>query len=212
MTDHPSTARFYILIFLALILAACRSHPQVAPSSTGAPTISVSMAMPTETSTPTPLVLENGWYLYQDPESEFSFSYPPTSTISAGQNPVDFSKNILIQFFLPEKTYQGMSIRLELNPKRLGGADIAKQLFERSAQKPAAAEFTNSIQQVRVGGTSAVQVSIPSTNTEVTVIIPYNDKVFIISPVHDASTTKVEKATLELFYQILNTLKFGSSK
>jgi hypothetical protein len=168
--------------------------------------------MPDHTPTPIPIVLENGWYLYSDPDGEFSFAYPPTALIQVGQNPVDFSKNITIQFKLPEKQYQGMSVRLEPNPNRLQAADIAIQLFEKSAQKPVPAEFTNSLQQIFVGGISAVQATIPSTNTEVTVIISYNDKVFIVSPVHASAATKVEKETLEVFFQILNTFKFGISK
>jgi hypothetical protein len=102
-----------------------------------------------------------------------------------------------------------MSIRVELNPKQLQGAEIAQQLYEKSAQKPATAGFTNSIQPVLVGGISAFQASIPSTNTELTVIIPYKDKVFIVAPVHELSSIKVASEALELFYQVLNTMKFG---
>jgi hypothetical protein len=167
---------------------------------------------PTWTPTPTPIVLENGWYLYTDPDGEFSFAYPPTALIHAGRNPVDFSTNVALQFILPDKPYQGMLIRLEPNPKRLQGTEIALQLFERSAQKPAPVEFANSLTQISVGGTLAVQAYIPSMNTEVTIIIPYSDKVFIICPEHDTPVTKVEKETLELFYQILDTLKLGDSK
>jgi hypothetical protein len=157
-------------------------------------------------------MLDNGWYLYSDPDGEFSFAYPPTAMISAGQNPVDLSKNITIQFQIPEKTYQGMSIRIESNPKRLQGAEIAQQLFEKSAQKSATAEFTNSLQQIFVGGISAVQTTIPSSNTEVTIIVPYNVKVLIVSPVHETSATKVEQETLDLFYQILSSIKFGNTQ
>jgi hypothetical protein len=105
-----------------------------------------------------------------------------------------------------------MSIRLEPNPKRLTAADIAKQLYEKSAQRPAPAELTNSLQPIIIGGKSAVQVSIPSTNTEVTAIIFNDDTVFIVSPVHDSAVTKVDIETLEVFYQILNTFEFGISK
>jgi len=213
MPDHPSSARYSLLIFLALILVGCRSHSSVTPSptyeTTTSPLLSASVQTLTPALTPTPIVLENGWYVYNDPDGEFSFAYPPTAILSAGQNPVDLSKNITIQFRLPDKTYQGMSIRVEPNPKQLQGAEIAKQLFERSAQKPATAAFTNSLQQIQVGGISAVQTIIPSSNTEVTVIVPYQGKVLIASPVHETSATKVEQETLDLFYQILNTMKFG---
>lgn len=212
MNKHPSTVCHSILMFLTLILASCRSHTSIISSPTHTATTPPIISTPTQAPTQTPVVLDNGWYLYSDPDGEFSFAYPPTATISAGQNPVDLSKNITIQFQIPEKTYQGMSIRLESNPKRLPGAEIAKQLFEISAQKPAAVDFTNSLQEVLVGGISAVQAYIPSTNTEVTIIIPYGDKVFIVSPVHDYSMTKVEKESMDLFYQIVNTLKIEIAK
>lgn len=205
MTDPPSTTRYFLLICMALILAAC--HPQPGAAAPSTPT-----ATSAHTPTSTPVVLENGWYVYTDPEGEFSFAYPPTAIISAGQNPVDLSKNILVQFLIPDQPYQGMSIRIEPNPKRLSAADLARQLYERSAQKPATAEFTNSLQPIQVGGISAVQASIPSSNTELTIIIPYDMEFFTVSPVHDLANTKVEQETLDLFYQILNTMKFGSSQ
>jgi hypothetical protein len=212
MTDRPAATRYYILVLLLLILVGCRSRPGISasPTHTSIPYTFTSTA--TQIPTSTPVVLENGWYLYNDPDGEFSFAYPPTALISAGQNPVDLSKNITIQFLLPEKTYQGVSIRIEPNPKRLQGAEIAQQLFEKSAQKPATTEFTNSLQTIQVGGISAVQTTIPSSNTEVTIIVPYDVKVLIVSPVHETSVTKVEQETLDLFYQILNSMKFSISQ
>jgi len=210
MTDYPAKTRYFLWVILALLLMGCRSQLSIAAAPT-ATSEAVSL-LPAQTPSPTPVVLENGWYLYSDPDGEFTFTYPPSAVINAGQNPVDSSKNIIIQFLLPEKPYQGMSIRLEPNPERLQGTDLAKQLFEKSAQKPVTAEFMNSLQPIFVGGISAVQAVIPSSNTEVTIIIPYDDKVFIVSPVHEPSVTKVEKETLETFYQILNTMKLGISK
>jgi hypothetical protein len=207
MTDHPSPVRYYILVLLLLLLVGCQSRPGLSSTQPSVPYPSTATQIPTST----PVVLDNGWYLYSDPDGEFSFAYPPTAMISAGQNPVDHSKNINIQFQIPEKTYQGMSIRIESNPKRLQGVEIAQQLFEKSAQKSATDEFTNSLQQIYVGGISAVQTTIPSSNTEVTIIVPYDVKVLIVSPVHETSATKVEQETLDLFYQILNSMKFGTT-
>jgi len=162
--------------------------------------------------TPTQVVLDNGWYLYTDPDSEFSFAYPQTAHIDAGRNPMDSSKNIIIQFRLPDKPYQGMSIRMESNPKMLSDVDIAKQLFETSAQEQAPVEFLDSVKSITVGNVSAIEVSIPSMNTETTIIVPFEDKVFILSPVHDLANTMVEKEILELFYKILSTFDFNVSK
>jgi hypothetical protein len=165
--------------------------------------------VPIHTVNSTPIVLDNGWYVYTDSDGEFSFSYPPIAIIvSNGQNSVDSSKSILLQFKIPEKPYQGMSIRIELNPKQLHSTDIAINLFGEGPQKSISPEFTKSLLPIIVGGLPAVQTTIPSRNTEITVIIPYKDKVFILEPVHDLAVTNVEKATLEMFYQILNSFVF----
>ncbi len=212
MNGYLPKARYIIFLLVALVLAGCRSHKSSASTPTltedPAPLAAAQVQAPTQT----PVILGNGWYLYSDPDGEFTFSYPPTTTVSAGQNPVDNSKNINLQFKVPDKPYQGMSIRVEPNPKRLPGADIARQLYEASAQKAASAEFNSSLQQTLVGGISAVKASIPSTNTEVTVIVPYGDKVMFLAPVHDTFPNQVEKETLELFYQIVNTIKFGNTQ
>lgn len=162
--------------------------------------------------TPTAVVLDDGWFLYTDPDSEFTFAYPPTARIDAGKNPHDLSKNISIQFKSPDKPYQGMSIRVDSNPNHLSGVEFAKQLYETSAQKQAPNGFSNSIKPTTVGNLPAIEVTIPSMNAETTVIVPFGEKVLILSPVHGSAVTKVEKETLKLFYQILGSLKFNISK
>lgn len=158
----------------------------------------------------TPMVLENDWVLYSDPDLEFSFAYPATAHISSGKNPVDLSKNVSLQFAIPDKPFQGMSIRVELNPKRLQAGEIAVNLYEVSTQKQAPSDFANSIKPFSVDGLYAVQTYIPSMNTEITVIAPYARKVLIIAPVHGTAVVKVEKETLELFYQVLKTFKVNA--
>jgi hypothetical protein len=216
MSNLLSMKRFSISIFLALILMGCRSRSSATTSTTSDSAASSILAASVQTltpaQTPKPIILENGWYLYTDPDGEFSFAYPPTAVLNAGQNTFDLSKNITLQFQLPDKGYQGMSIRVEPNPKRLQGAEIANQLFERSAQKPANAAFADSLQPIQVGGLPAVQTTIPASNTEVTVIVPFEARVLIASPVHEPSVLKVDQAALDLFYQILDTLKFSATQ
>jgi hypothetical protein len=209
---HRFTPTAYMLfIFLTLLLAGCRSNSSAA-SPTLSPTATPESILSLPAQTPPPAKLANGWYLYADPASEFSFGYPPEAAISAGQNPVDGSKNILIQFLIPDQPYQGMSIRIEPNPNRLSAADFAQQLYTLSTQKQPAASFTDSLQTLQVGGIPAVRASIPASNTELTIIVPYAVEVFIVAPVHDLAATKVESETLELFYQVLNTMAFGLTR
>ena len=159
---------------------------------------------------PPPPVSENGWYVYVDPDGEFSFSYPPTAHLSAGQNPRDASKNILIQFELPGP-YQGMSIRVEPNPQQLAAADIAAKISEQgSPESIVPANLT--LETTAVAGIPSILTHIPSSNTELTVITSYQGKAFIISPVHDLATTQVDPQALEIFYEVLGTFKFKVSK
>ncbi len=161
-------------------------------------------------SSPTPPALADGWLMYVDPDKEFSFAYPPEALINAGQNPLDLAKNIDIQFKLPDTSYQGMSIRLERNPQRLQNAGLAVQLFEASSQQQASAEFVDSLQPVSIGGKAAVRAVIPAANTEFTLIAAYDERVLYLAPVHASPATSVEKESLELFYQVLNSFRFAA--
>src|SRR6185503_2068867 len=68
----------------------------------------------TPTATPTPLVMSNGWYLYEDPDGEFSLTYPQNALFHQSQSTRDSSKYIQIafrdiQFRTPTNGgYQGM--------------------------------------------------------------------------------------------------------
>jgi hypothetical protein len=179
--------------------------PEDPPVDFISPTIT---PFPTSTQTPTPIVLENGWYLYKDPDNEFSFAYPPTAIVTFGKNPVDLSKNISLQFLLPGKSYQGMTLCLELNPGLLSGAEIAIKVLEESSGKIAPMEFKDTLGNIMVGGKQAVQATIPGTNTETTIIVPLGEKFMIIAPVHDTAVIKVEPEILQMFYQIVDTVQF----
>lgn len=199
-----------VLVFAFLFVRA-----NFAPFNGAQGTSPAAQAVKAATQAPAPTraaALESGWLVYTDPDLEFSFAYPPTAHLQAGKNPVDQSKNISIQFEAPDQPYQGMSIRVEPNPQHLQGSQIAARLFESSTQKAAPAEFSGSLKPFAVGNLQAVQAAIPATNTEVTVIVPNGEQVLILSPVHDAAATQVEKDALDLFYQVLGTFKFNLSR
>ena len=196
------TATISFLIFLLLV--ACGNRIQPGTEKTPVPIV--------ESPVSTTFAAMKDWVDYTDPDLEFSFSYPPTANMTTGKNPLDLSKNIDIQFESPDKPYQGMSIRLQRNPQRLQGPEIVRRLYEESTQTQAPAEFMNSFHSILVGKAAAIEASIPSLNTETTVILAFEDKVFILSPVHASAVTQVEKETLDLFYQILTTFKFEISQ
>jgi len=179
--------------------------PEGTPVDFASPT---SIPSPSSTQTPTPIVLENGWYLYKDPDNEFSFAYPPTSIVTFGKNPVDLSKNISLQFLLPGKSYQGMTLRLESNPGLLSGAEIAIKVLEESSGLIAPTEFKETLGNIIVGAKPAIQATIPGTNTETTIIVPLGEKFMILAPIHGTAVIRVEPEILQMFYQIVDTLQF----
>lgn len=166
--------------------------------------------VPSEIFKPTPVVLSNGWYLYTDPDGEFSFSYPPDCVFNAGTNKIDLSKNITLQFLLPNtSSFQGMSIRIEPNTKHLKTEDMIAGIYEKYSSKSAPADFKSFFQEkdFDVDGTLASQVSIPGTNNEFTIIFLVKENFFIISPMHDMAVVNVDPKALDIFFQILESFK-----
>jgi len=166
--------------------------------------------IPDEISTPTPVVLSNEWYLYTDPDSEFSFSYPPDCVFNAGTNKIDLSKNITLQFLLPNpSSFQGMSIRIEPNTKHLRTEDMVAGIYEKYTLKSAPADFKGFFKEkdINVDGILASQVSIPGTNNEFTIIFLVKENFFIISPMHDLAVVNVDPKALDIFFQILESFK-----
>lgn len=159
------------------------------------------------TQIPASVAQEKGWYLYRDPDNEFSFAYPAAVSITSGKNPLDLSTNINIQF-TPANSYQGMTIRLEPNPGRLSGVEIAKKILEESSGKNAPKEFKESLGSIMVGGKPAIEAVIPGTNTETMIIVPLGEKFMILAPVHGTAVTEVEPKILILFYRIVDTVQF----
>ncbi|HPH95652.1 MAG TPA: hypothetical protein PKW33_04335 [Anaerolineaceae bacterium] len=183
--------------------------PPVATAASSTPTVNAEKnPTPEPKPTATPELLENGWYLYRDPDGEFSFEYPPEAIITAGQNPYDLSKNIRIQFIIPKTSYQGMRISLKRNPDKLQVNDIVKKMYENNSNKPATEELIKSIEKITVGGIPGYKVKIPQSMADITIIVPYKDKYFIIEPEKEAAAISVEKETIEFYYKIINTIKY----
>jgi hypothetical protein len=170
-----------------------------APSST---------PIPTEIPTPTPIVLANGWYLYTDPEGDFTFSYPPNTIFSAGMNKFDLTKNITIQFLMANTNgFQGMSIRIEPNPKHLTTEEFIAEIYEKNSLTSAPGDYKDFIKerQLDIDGLHASQVTIPGTNSELTIVFIYKNDIFVISPMHDSVVNNVDPKAMDLFFEILTS-------
>ncbi|HPH95241.1 MAG TPA: hypothetical protein PKW33_10660 [Anaerolineaceae bacterium] len=176
-----------------------------ATPKTTTPTVKV--VTPTPRPTATPELLENGWYLYHDPDGEFSFEYPKDTFLQAGTRKTDSTKFVEMQFRLPVGGYQGMSIRLIPNPKNLQGMEIIDGLYQKK-NKTTPEEVKESYKKIEINGMKGFSVTMRDANTEITIIIPVKGKYFMISPVHSTVAVSVDEQTLKIFYQVIESLKY----
>jgi hypothetical protein len=144
-----------------------------------------------------------GWYQYSDRKAGYSFKYPPNAFLHAYKNAASDHKTVMLQFDPPKFVgYQGMVVDVRSNPKRLPIEEVIAEIYR--PQKPSLSDIRSSLKQLRVAGYPAVETVLKSTNLELSVLLPCNDKVYLISP----STRlggKVDPKALKLFYRILKT-------
>jgi len=162
--------------------------------------------MPTQTPTPTPIVLENGWYLYTDKEAGYSFSYPPEAHFhTSKEGGLDY-KTAHIQFDIPDADgYQGMMIEILSNPEKLPIESVAQKIYTTDLQSPSIDDVKKNSEQIKVAGMFAYQFTFKPFMYELTILLPNEDKVYFIVPVHDNLDTAVDPKALELFFKILET-------
>lgn len=177
-----------------------------ATPKTTTPTVKVVTATPRPTATPE--LLENGWYLYRDPDGEFSFEYPKDTLLVAEHSKFDSTKYIEMQFRLPVGGYQGMQIQLVPNPKNLQGLDILDEIYMKMRGTDSPAETDETLKEIEINGMKGFSVTMRLTNTEITIIIPVKGKYFMISPVHSTAAISVDAQTLKIFYRVIESLKY----
>lgn len=183
-------------------LAGCNSALRPTIDATAALTPSTSPV----TTVATPIVLENGWYQYRDPDYGYSFSYPPETRVKIGKSHFG-NHSAQLQFRLPGVTgYQGIVIRVWANPQDSSLEEMLAKLYEQSAQELAPAELLQQVELTTVAGLPAIKTSILPTNTEFSLLFLYQDKVYLLAPVHGPTASQVNPQALDLFYQVVNTL------
>lgn len=182
--------------------------PPVATAASSTPTVNAEKnPTPEPKPTATPELLENGWYLYRDPDGEFSFEYPKDSLLITNIRKTDSSKIIRVKFYLDVPGYQGMSIEVVPNPKNLQGMEIINELYQNKIYA-SSDEMKNSYKEIEIKGVKGFSAVMPMMNAEITIFIPMKDKYFMISPVHSTAATNVDKQTLEIFYKVIESLKY----
>lgn len=204
LNDEKVNSKLYlsVIVMLALFLASCgtSSRPEVNAPGSASPVLVVTAVV-------TPAVLDNGWYHYVDPDIGYSFSYPPQTKVKIGQSRFG-NHSAQLQFKLPDLVgYQGMVIKIQANANDLPLDQMLAELYQQSAQEIAPEELLSQVEVITVAGQPALKTTILPFNTEFSILFLHNNRVYIAAPVHGPSTSKVAPEALELFYQILETVK-----
>ena len=87
-----------------------------------------------------------------------------------------------------------------------GVEQIAQEIYRRDLLEEPPAEWLQQLGSVTVVGLSGVQLG---RGPDISLVLPYDDRFYIIAPVHDLATTAPDPQALALFYQILATLRIA---
>ena len=183
-----------IVLVSAMLAVGCSAPaPQLDAIATTAPAIA--------TAAPTVIA---GWNTFTEPVLGYTLSYPAGTLITSGVSPAGVYTTRL-QFRVPGvHGYQGMLIRVEPNPQGRGLEQVVAQLYEDYLLGEAPADLLAQLPTTTVDGLSAAQIR---SGDDFSLALPIGPYVYIIAPVHDLTTTGLDPHALELFYQILATIK-----
>ncbi len=179
--------------------------PAVAPAGSPAAAATASL-------TQVPAAGFAGWRTYTDPAMGYSISLPPGVDFRAGTSPAGIY-TARAQFALPGVPgYQGIVLRVEPNPGgQAAEAEIEgalARLYEAATQEQAPAApggLTAQAQPLTISGLAAVR-AVPGgspDNPDFTIVIPYRDKIYMLSPVHDLPYASIAPEAQALFDQIV---------
>jgi hypothetical protein len=185
----------FILIGSGLSLAAgCAARaPEVNSLATAVPALA--------TAAPT---IVSGWSAFTEPILGYTLSYPADTVITSGSSPAGIHTTRLQFRVQGVDGYQGMLIRVEPNPEGRGLEEVVAKLYEDYLLGAPPADLLARLPQQTVSGLTAGQIG---SGGDFSLVLPVGDYVYIIAPVHDLTATQLDPKALELFYQVLATLK-----
>lgn len=176
------------------MVAGCAT---TAPQPNAIATIAPAMA----TAAPT-LVAE--WNTFTEPALGYTLRYPQDVEVTSGVSPAGVYTTRL-QFRVPGVDgYQGMLIRVEPNPEGRGLEEVVAKLYADYLLGEPPADLLAALPQQTIAGLTAAQVG---AGGDFSLVLPIKDHVYIIAPVHDLATTSLDPRALELFYQVLATMR-----
>ncbi|MCB0043927.1 MAG: hypothetical protein KDD92_00670 [Caldilineaceae bacterium] len=193
-------ALLLVLVMLRIAPDATGAFQSPLPTPTAGPT-------PMPTITPTPIVLPNGWYRHVEEEAGFQIDYPPEFVRVRSGPSLKGPYTIVRMSFLPETliphTYQGLVINVAENPEILPIEEWAQRVFSDFFGQDALTDFA--IESVTLDAMVGYQVDIYPGSTDLQMLVPYDDRIYVISSVYGRTDGYTRPESLELFYEIINT-------
>jgi hypothetical protein len=162
----------------------------------------------TTTLTSTPIVLENGWYLYEDKEAGFSFSYPPDVFFHTSQEGDREFRTAHIQFtMLKGQGYQGMVVDVLSNPTNQSIDKIIQEKYSTPILNLSLETINATVKKISVAEIPAYLTTYQPFMFELCIFVPYGDKILFIVPVHDNLDFAGSPEALKVFWNIVKTFK-----
>jgi len=147
------------------------------------------------------------WTLFCDLEIGCTLGYPPDVHFERGVNKFGVY-TMRIQFNVPgAEGYQGMVIRIMPRPEGDNIDGLLEQIYASGAHAETLEEWKSQLSAITVNGMPAWRTYCSREGGDFAVIIPHADKVYVASPTHDPAATCSDPRTVELFFQVLDTLK-----
>ena len=206
MIDASHQMRWLVAALAALLLLTSGCASMVAVPLTGTEAPGAPSAEVAALASALPPAGASAWTSYTDPRLGYTISMPQDAEFTSGTSKAGIY-TARIQFTLPGAAgYQGMVVRVEPNAQHQGIEQIARDLYRSNLLKEPPADLLQQLQTVTVAGLSGVQMG---QGADFSLVVPFEDHVYIFAPVHGEATSETDPQALALFYQILATLRIS---
>ena len=156
-------------------------------------------------------ISEDGWYVFSESDTGYSFHYPLESHLFFGVGPRVPYTSVTLEYHVPnEISYHGMTIMVYSNIDKLSPYEYAGKIYQEITQsKDVPLTLTTNSEIVSIAEVPALKVVIPPTQTDFTLILPYRDRMIVIAPTGDPMTINdpVKDQALEIFNRIVSTFE-----
>jgi hypothetical protein len=202
---RPPSLLVFLLAALLLVGVAAVGY-LVLPNVAGHRDPSSAVPTPARPVTLLPTYLPTGWLVYRDPDSGFTFSYPPDAHLEVGSNDLHPFNFIRVVFTNPDQ--DSLIVDVQANTEKSLPAQFAARAYEETQNQPAPKAMMDAEQSVQMGGALGSKFVVPSTLTDFILYVPWNNKMIVIYPGSNDVPASGQTPGTDLFNEVLGTFVF----